>query len=62
MAATAVEAAPVLSASDALLALRTKLLCAETVQADMERRGVPHRWPVALSIEEARALLSVVPL
>ena len=51
-----------LSASDALLALRTKLLCAETVQADMERRGVPHRWPVALSIEEARALLSVVPL
>ena len=48
---------PALSPADALLALRSRLQCAEAVQADFDRRGVPQRFPVALSIEEARALL-----
>lgn len=48
---------PALSPADALLALRSRLQCAEAVQADFDRRGVAQRFPVALSIEEARALL-----
>lgn len=47
---------PALSADAALAALRDRLLAAESVQADFDRRGVPHRYPVALSLEEARAL------
>jgi len=47
---------PDLSPADALLALRSRLQCAEAVQADFDRRGVRQRFPVALSIEEARAL------
>lgn len=51
-------AMPALTPADARLALETKLRCAESVQADFDRRGVSHRWPVTLTIEEARALLA----
>lgn len=47
---------PTMAPGDALAALRSRLLCAEAVQADFDRRGVRQRFPVALSIEEARAL------
>lgn len=51
-----------MSARDAVLALRSRLRTARVVQESFRRRGVPHAFPVALSIEEAEALATALTI